>query len=59
MIENCDVSPPSHPLLWMVFGGLSVVFHLGLIFSGLVPNLVSKPLHLALALPWIFLSWSH
>lgn len=34
---------------------LSVVFHLGLIFSGLVPNLVSRPLHLALALPWIFI----
>ncbi|MDD9723229.1 TRAP transporter fused permease subunit [Sulfitobacter sp. PR48] len=32
-----------------------VVFHLGLIFSGLVPNLVSRPLHLALALPWILL----
>jgi TRAP transporter 4TM/12TM fusion protein len=34
---------------------LLVVFHLGLIFSGLVPNLVSRPLHLALALPWILL----
>ncbi|WP_420414784.1 TRAP transporter permease [Roseibium sp.] len=32
-----------------------VVFHLGLIFSGLVPNLISRPVHLALALPWIFL----
>jgi len=32
-----------------------VVFHLGLIFWGLVPNLVSRPLHLALALPWILL----
>ena len=32
-----------------------VAFHLGLIFSGLVPNLVSRPLHLALALPWILL----
>ena len=32
-----------------------VVFHLGLIFWGLVPNLVSRPLHLAFALPWIFL----
>ncbi|WP_417685238.1 TRAP transporter permease [Roseibium sp.] len=31
-----------------------VVFHLALIFSGLVPNLVSRPLHMALALPWIF-----
>lgn len=32
-----------------------IAFHLGLIFSGLVPNLVSRPLHLALALPWLFL----
>lgn len=32
-----------------------VAFHLGLIFWGLVPNLVSRPLHLALALPWIFI----
>ncbi|WP_370213463.1 TRAP transporter permease [Roseovarius sp.] len=32
-----------------------VVFHLGLIFSGLVPNLVSRPLHLALALPFILI----
>ncbi|MFA0813314.1 TRAP transporter permease [Microbulbifer epialgicus] len=47
----------------MLFGrfamlGLAIVlvaFHLGLIFSGLVPNLVSRPIHLALALPWIFL----
>lgn len=34
---------------------LSVGFHLYLIFSGLVPNLVSRPIHLALALPWVFL----
>lgn len=37
--------------------GLAAVlvgFHLSLIFSGLVPNLVSRPLHMALALPWIF-----
>lgn len=33
-----------------------VTFHLALIFSGLVPNLVSRPLHLALALPWILLA---
>ncbi|MDX9861455.1 MAG: TRAP transporter fused permease subunit [Rhodospirillales bacterium] len=32
----------------------SVVFHLYLIFSGLLPNLVTRPLHLALALPWVF-----
>ena len=39
---------------WAAFGGLSLVFHLGLVFSGLVPNLVARPLHMALALPWIF-----
>lgn len=33
-----------------------VAFHLALIFSGLVPNLVSRPLHLALALPWIMIA---
>ena len=33
-----------------------VGFHLALIFSGLVPNLVSRPLHLALVLPWILLT---
>ena len=32
----------------------SAGFHLALIFSGLVPNLVSRPLHLALMLPWVF-----
>jgi TRAP transporter 4TM/12TM fusion protein len=31
-----------------------VAYHLALIFSGLVPNLVSRPLHFAIALPWIF-----
>lgn len=38
-------------LLWAV---LTVGFHIWLIFSGLIPNLVSRPLHLLLALPWIF-----
>lgn len=33
----------------------SVFFHLYLIFTGLIPNLISRPIHLALALPWIFL----
>lgn len=33
---------------------ISVAFHLYLIFSGLIPNLVSRPIHMALALPWIF-----
>lgn len=34
---------------------LTVGFHIYLIFTGLIPNLVSRPLHLALVLPWIFL----
>ena len=42
-------------LIAFVAASVLVAFHLGLIFSGLVPNLVSRPLHLALALPWILL----
>ncbi len=35
---------------------VTVGFHIYLIFTGLMPNLVSRPLHLALVLPWVFLS---
>ena len=38
---------------------LLVAFHLGLIFSGLVPNLFSRPIHMALALPWILIFGSN
>ena len=41
--------------LWAALGLASIVFHLGLIFSGLVPNLVARPFHLALALPWVLI----
>ncbi len=41
--------------LWAALGLASIVFHLGLIFSGLVPNLVARPTHLALALPWVLI----
>ena len=44
---------------WAGFGFVSIVFHLTLIFSGLVPNLVSRPLHMALALPWAFIFLSN
>ena len=40
-------------LFWVLLGAGLVAFHLGLIFSGLVPNLVSRPMHMALALPWV------
>ncbi len=42
------------PTLWLGLATLMVAFHIGLIFSGLVPNLVSRPLHLAFVLPWVF-----
>ncbi len=43
-----------HPA-WVVLGAVSVVFHLGLIFYGLTPALISRPIHMALALPWILI----
>ncbi|MAY71465.1 MAG: TRAP transporter permease DctM/Q [Halomonas sp.] len=43
---------PGAPL-WIALGALSVVFHLGLIFHGLTPALISRPLHMALVLPWV------
>lgn len=52
-----DDPPESRALKWgwLLFALVLVLFHIGLIFSGLVPNLVSRPLHLALILPWVFL----
>ncbi|TMV04207.1 TRAP transporter fused permease subunit [Ruegeria sediminis] len=41
--------------LWVALGLLTIAAHLGLVFYGLVPNLVSRPLHMALLLPWVFL----
>ncbi|MFX0541585.1 TRAP transporter permease [Roseovarius sp. S4756] len=41
--------------IWIALGALSAAFHIGLIFYGLVPNLVARPLHMALILPWVFL----
>ncbi|MEO3388417.1 TRAP transporter fused permease subunit [Mesorhizobium sp. CAU 1741] len=38
---------------WVTLGAISVVFHLGLIFYGLTPALISRPIHMALTLPWI------
>ncbi|WP_430471352.1 TRAP transporter permease [Thalassospira lucentensis] len=45
------MSAISRPI-WIILGAISIAFHLWLIFSGLVPNLVSRPIHMALALPW-------
>lgn len=40
---------------WPTLGIVCITFHLWLIFAGLVPNLISRPIHMALALPWVFL----
>lgn len=42
--------------VWVTLGAISIGFHIALIFTGLTPNLVSRPLHLLLALPWIFIA---
>src|SRR5210317_666601 len=57
MMNALDDLPESRVLKWgwLLFALVLVLFHIGLIFSGLVPNLVSRPLHLALVLPWVFL----
>ena len=47
-----DMSPPS-TTIWVVLGAITIAFHLCLIFYGLVPNLIARPVHMALALPWI------
>ena len=46
---------PLNKKMWFAFGFISIAFHIFLIFSGLVPNLISRPIHMALILPWIFL----
>ena len=37
---------------WIALAVALVAYHLALIFSGLVPNLVSRPLHMAFVLPF-------
>jgi len=38
--------------LWILLGAVSVFFHLYLVFSGMIPHMVSRPVHMALAAPW-------
>ena len=46
----------AHSRVWVLLGLISVTFHVYLIFSGLTPSLISRPLHMLAALPWIFLA---
>lgn len=41
--------------LWLISATALVAYHLALIFSGLVPNLVSRPLHMAFTLPFVLM----
>ncbi|GAW36674.1 sialic acid TRAP transporter permease protein SiaT [Roseovarius sp. A-2] len=38
---------------WLILAAALVAYHLALVFSGLVPNLVSRPLHMAFLLPFV------
>ena len=40
---------------WIALGAATVGFHLWYVHSGLVPNLIGRPIHMALALPWVLI----
>jgi TRAP transporter 4TM/12TM fusion protein len=44
-----------HPAVLLACAAITVGAHVWLIFGGLVPALVARPLHLAVSLPWVFL----
>jgi len=53
--QDTRALPPLYYWAVALLAFVTVGFHIYLIFTGLIPNLVSRPLHLALVLPWIFL----
>jgi len=52
--DDQDNQPAS--LIWVALGALSIFLHLGLIFYGLVPNLIARPVHMACL--WVALNQS-
>ncbi|MFK5925341.1 MAG: TRAP transporter fused permease subunit [Desulfuromusa sp.] len=50
MIET-DMTAPRR-WFWFSLGAVSIFFHLYLVFSGMIPHLISRPIHMALAAPW-------
>jgi TRAP transporter 4TM/12TM fusion protein len=44
----------AHGWVALSLAALTVGFHLYVAFSGLIPNLVTRPLHLAVAIPFVF-----
>jgi len=55
MLKNEKKLQPNIFLAVVILAFITVGFHIYLIFTGLIPNLVTRPLHLALVLPWVFL----
>ena len=59
MSETKDPAPRAETgaWRWVVLGvaAVGVGFHLYVAFSGLIPNLITRPAHMALAVVWIFL----
>lgn len=55
MLYTEDELQPKVYLFVALLAFVTVGFHIYLIFTGLIPNLITRPLHLALVLPWIFL----
>jgi len=55
MTKTREVLQSKVYLLVALLAFATVGFHIYLIFTGLIPNLISRPLHLALVLPWVFL----
>lgn len=53
MTADAD-DPPRFPRIAIPLALLTVGFHLYVTFSGLIPNLVTRPLHLAVAIPFVF-----
>jgi len=54
-VKRSDRPADAATVTFVALGAVSVGFHLWLVVSGLVPNLVARPLHMALAIPWIAL----
>ena len=53
MVLNMQIFKENN--VWIMLGAACIIFHIWLIFSGLVPSLVARPMHMALALPWVFI----
>ncbi|MFT5700157.1 MAG: TRAP transporter 4TM/12TM fusion protein [Desulforhopalus sp.] len=47
-----SIFPAPGRWFWFSLGAVSIFFHLYLVFSGMTPHMISRPIHMALAAPW-------